>query len=64
MVSQEVAKKRAKVDKAGPSRPPSEAHPSAQADSEDPEAGAKVPERFGAKAPEGPKAPVPPPPEV
>ena len=60
----EVAKKKAKADKAGPSRPPSEARPSTQADAEVPEAGAKAPEGSDAKVLEGPEAPAPPPPQV
>ena len=55
---QDLAKKKAKADKAGPSRP------SAQAGTEDPEAGAKAPEGSGAKAPGEPEAPAPPPPQV
>ena len=56
--SQDLAKKKAKADKAGPSRP------SAQTGAEDPEASAKAPERSGDKAPGEPEAPAPPPPQV
>jgi len=42
LLLQELAKKKAKADKAGPSRPTGGAHPSAQANTEDPEAGANV----------------------
>jgi hypothetical protein len=51
---QEIAKKRAKVDKAGPSRPSGGAPPSIQANMEDPAAGAKVPEGVGAFVPPPP----------
>ena len=61
---QEIAKKKAKGDKAGPSRPPSEAHPATQAGAEVHEAGAKASEGSGAKASEEPEAPAPPPPQV
>ena len=64
IVVQEIAKKKTKVDKAGPSCPPSEARPSAQADAEVPDAGAKAPEGSGAKAPGEAEAPAPPPPQV
>ena len=64
VVLQEIAKKKAKGDKAGPSRPPSEAHPATQDVAEVHEAGAKAPEGSGAKASEGPEAPTPPPPQV
>jgi len=53
---QELAKKKVKAEKAGPSRPAGGVHPSDQADAENPEA--------GAKDPEGPEAPAPPPPQV
>ena len=61
-VLQEIAKKKAKADKAGPSRPPSEARPSTKAEAEVRVAGAKAPEESGAKASEHPEAPAPPPP--
>ena len=64
LLLQELAKKKAKTDKAGPSRPSSGVHPLALADTEDPEAGVKAPEGPGAKSLEGPKAPAPPPPQV
>ena len=56
--SQDLAKKKAKADKAGSSRPP------AQISAEDPEPGAKALEGSGAKAPKEPEAPAPPPPQV
>ena len=55
---QDLAKKKAKADKAGSSRP------SAQSGVEDPQAGAKASEGSGAKAPGEPEAPAPPPPQV
>jgi hypothetical protein len=64
VVLQEIAKKKAKADTVGPLRPPREACPSAQADAEVPEAGAKAPEGSGAKAPGETEAPAPPPPQV
>ena len=63
-VLQEVAKKAAKVDKPGPSRLASGAHPSTQAETEVRDASAKTPEESGAKASEQPEAPAPPPPQV
>jgi len=60
---QEIAKK-SKVDKAGPSRPPSEAHPPTQAEAEVRDAGAKAPEGSGGKAREQPGTSAPPPPQV
>ncbi|XP_021315120.1 uncharacterized protein LOC110434730 [Sorghum bicolor] len=59
----EIAKKKAKVDKAGPSRPPSEAHPLTQAEAEACDAGAKAPEGSAAKVPEQPETSAPPPPQ-
>jgi len=56
LLLQELAKKKAKADMAGLSRPTSGVHPSAQADVENPE--------VGAKAPEGTEAPAPPLPQV
>jgi len=64
IVLQEIDKKKTKVDKAGPSRPPSEARPSTQAEAEVRDAGAKAPEGSGAKALEEPEVPAPPPPQV
>jgi hypothetical protein len=64
VVLQEIAKKKAKADKAGPSRPPSEARPLAQADAEIPEASARALEGSCAKAPGEAEAPAPPPPQV
>jgi len=61
---QEIAKRAAKVDKPGPSRLASGAHPSTQAEAEVRDASAKIPEESGAKAPERPEAPAPPPPQV
>ena len=63
-VLQEIAKKAAKVDKPGPSRPPSEARPSTQAEAEVRDAGAKVPEESGAKASPQAETSAPPPPQV
>ena len=61
---QEIAKRAAKVDKPGPSRPPSEARPSTQAEAEVRDAGAKVPEESGAKASPQAETSAPPPPQV
>ena len=63
-VLQEVAKKAAKVDKPGPSRPPSEARPSTQAEAEVRDPGAKAPEESGAKASAQAETSAPPPPQV
>ena len=64
VVLQEIAKKKVKADKAGPSRPPSEARPPTQAEAEVHDAGVKAPDESGAKASEQPEAPPPPPPQV
>ena len=64
LILQEIAKKKAKVDKAGPSRPPSEARPSTQAEAEVRDEGAKAPEESGAKASGQPETSAPPPPQV
>ena len=61
---QENAKRAAKVDKPGPSRPASEARPSTQAEAEVRDASAKAPEESVAKASEQPEVPAPPPPQV
>ncbi|XP_021310427.1 uncharacterized protein LOC110433104 [Sorghum bicolor] len=62
--AEEIAKKKAKVDKAGPSRPSSEARPPTQAEAEARDAGAKAPEGSGAKVSELPETSAPPPPQV
>ena len=64
VVLQEIAKKKAKSDKPGPSRPFSEACPPTQAEAEIHEAGAKAPEESGAKASEQPETSAPLPPQV
>ena len=63
-ILQEIAKKKAKVVKAGPSRPPMETCPPTQAEAEARDAGAKAPEGSGAKVSETPEASAPPPPQV
>ncbi|XP_021301870.1 uncharacterized protein LOC110429740 [Sorghum bicolor] len=57
----EIAKKKAKVEKASPSRPPSEARPPTQDEAEAHDAGAKAPEGSAAKVPELPETSAPPP---
>jgi len=64
VVLQEIAKKKAKVDKPGSSRPPSEPRPPTQAEAEVRDAGAKAPEESGAKASAQPETCAPPPPQV
>ena len=63
-VLQEIAKKKVKADKAGPSRPPSEVRPSTQDEAEARSEGAKAPDDSGAKASEQPGTSAPPPPQV
>jgi len=64
VVLQEIAKKKARADKAGPSCPSGEVRPSTQAETEVRDAGVKTPEESGAKASEQPEAPAPSPPQV
>jgi len=64
VVLQEIAKKKAKVDKAGPSRLPGEVRPSTQAEAKVRDEGAKAPEESGAKASEQPETSAPPSPQV
>ena len=64
VVLQEIAKKKPKADKAGPSRPPSVAHPPTQAEAEVRDSGAKAPEGSGDKVPEQRETSAPPPPQV
>ena len=64
VVLQEIAKKKVKADKAGPSRPPSEVRPSTQDEAEARSEGAKAPEDSGTKASEQPGTSAPPPPQV